>query len=81
MMNDLKLQCIAKRKIHNFYGKMYKTQKKSDIDDIHLITQCHDINLISYQARSLNDDSLAQITWHLIIQGQSYAAFIVQNKP
>ena len=76
MMNDLKLQCIAKRKIHNFYGG-----KKSDIDDIHLITQCHDINLISYQARSLNDDSLAQITWHLIIQGQSYAAFIVQNKP
>ena len=75
MMNDLKLQCIAKRKIHNFYGG------KSDIDDIHLITQCHDINLISYQARSLNDDSLAQITWHLIIQGQSYAAFIVQNKP
>ena len=58
-----------------------KRRKKSDIDDIHLITQCHDINLISYQARSLNDDSLAQITWHLIIQGQSYAAFIVQNKP
>ena len=73
MMNDLKLQCIAKRKI--------KRRKESDIDDIHLITQCHDINLISYQARSLNDDSLAQITWHLIIQGQSYAAFIVQNKP
>ena len=58
-----------------------KRRKKSDIDDIHLITSCNDTNLTSYQERSLDDGSLAQITWHLIIQGQIHAAFIVQNTP